>query len=241
METRFPPPSVSTTNAVSNVEDAQSKATRATVTAFYEAFAKKDGVAMAGLYATPKDPSEHVFHDDVFHGLTAKQAGDMWRMLSGSKDLQVRFEVKEVHGNHATVEWIANYKFPPTGNPVENHVTARIDVDSSGKIVKHTDSFDLPTWLSQAFAMPSLATADPSPHFPAHLKDIEAGLLSLGVTAAARFGLWNFERKDTENASHFDRSPPTTGGNASSTRTAPPTTLASLGNPLEAQIARSKE
>ena len=190
-------------------EDAQTQQTRATVTAFYTAFQKHDGDAMYNLYAHPKGAAADapVFSDEVFRGLDAKQAGDMWRMLCGAQDLSIKFSVKEVQGNKATVEWIANYAFPPTGKPVENHVTAQIEV-KDGKIVKHTDSFDLPKWLSQAFAMPELASSDPTPHFPCHMVDVEAGLLAMGVRAGARFGLWNFERTHADApAAQFDRSP----------------------------------
>ncbi len=129
--------------AVSSTTTAKSP--RELVDDFYNAFARKDGKAMAAAYAD----GAH-FRDPVFPSLDGAQAGAMWRMLTRSEDLTVRHEILSESGDTVTAKWIANYSAPGTGRPVENHITATIRI-KDGKIVDHVDAFDMNKWVAQAF------------------------------------------------------------------------------------------
>jgi ketosteroid isomerase-like protein len=129
---------------------------RAVVDRFYEAFSRKDGRAMAALYA----PSAR-FSDPVFVDLDGVAAGAMWRMLTRAKTLTVTHEVVGVEGDTVTATWRARYPAPGTGRPVDNHITATIRV-RDGLIVEHRDVFDLTRWTHMAFgpvaAVPGMKT-----------------------------------------------------------------------------------
>lgn len=113
--------------------------------AFYGAFARRDGDAMAACYA----PDAH-FHDPAFGDLHGDEPGAMWRMLTArARDLRVEHEVLEASDTHARVKWIAHYTFALTGRPVENHIVARLTV-RDGKIVEHLDDFDFWKWSRMA-------------------------------------------------------------------------------------------
>lgn len=115
------------------------------VDAFYDAFARKDGRAMSAAYA----PGAH-FSDKVFPDLDGAQAGAMWRMLTRSPELKIQHKILKVDGDTVTAQWIANYPAPGTGRPVENHVTATLQL-KDGKIVDHKDDFDMNKWVHMAF------------------------------------------------------------------------------------------
>lgn len=111
---------------------------------FYQAFADRDGDAMAACYHP-----EIVFEDPVFGVLTGQEAGDMWRMLcAGSRDLRISHTV-DPGTSPTVVHWIAEYTYPATGRPVRNDVTARITTED-GLITDHRDDFDLWRWSAQA-------------------------------------------------------------------------------------------
>jgi ketosteroid isomerase-like protein len=118
--------------------------TRKLVDDFYGAFARRDGDAMAALYA--KDVH---FHDPVFLDLHGDQARAMWKMLCGrAKDLRVTHEVLDASETSARARWIANYTFS-TGRAVENRIEASMEI-GGGLITRHTDRFDLYRWARQA-------------------------------------------------------------------------------------------
>lgn len=112
-----------------------------TIKAFYEAFDRHDGDAMAALYA----PDVH-FHDPVFQDLHGEEAGAMWRMLtSRAEDLRVELPEHDDSSAH----WIAHYTFR-TGRKVVNDIRATFAFDDAGRITEHRDSFDLYKWSRQA-------------------------------------------------------------------------------------------
>jgi ketosteroid isomerase-like protein len=118
--------------------------TESVVRSFYEAFKRRDGEAMAELYAP-----DARFEDPAF-SLDGRGAGDMWRMLTTrGKDLQLDYRVLSVAGEKAVVNWIARYTFAATGRKVVNDITAEITV-RAGRIAEHTDRFDFWRWASQA-------------------------------------------------------------------------------------------
>ncbi len=119
------------------------------VTAFYTAFAARDGEAMAAAYA-----AEIVFEDPAFGVLTGRDAADMWRMLcSSASPVTVSHTVLASSGTAATVRWVADYAFGATGRPVHNLVTAHLTL-RDGQIVAHRDVFDFRRWAGQALGTP---------------------------------------------------------------------------------------
>jgi ketosteroid isomerase-like protein len=69
----------------------------------YDALDRRDGEAMAQLYAP-----DGRFRDPAFGTLTGEEAGDMWRMLTSRSD-DLRVELAE-HTAEAT-------RAPPAGSP----------------------------------------------------------------------------------------------------------------------------
>ena len=121
------------------------------ITAFYAAFTRSDGEAMAACYAP-----DVVFEDPAFGRLTGRDPGDMWRMLcSGSGSPTVTFDVVESGPTSGTVRWTADYVFGPRRRPVHNEVVARLTV-RDGLVVEHHDTFSFPTWARQALGLPGL-------------------------------------------------------------------------------------
>ena len=111
----------------------------------YAAMNRKDGDAMAKLYAP-----DGRFRDPAFGELTGAEAGDMWRMLTGrASDLEVELAGHEAEGDLGSAHWIATYTFS-TGRHVINDIHASFRFED-GKIVEHEDSFSLFRWARQAF------------------------------------------------------------------------------------------
>jgi limonene-1,2-epoxide hydrolase len=118
------------------------------ITSFYEAFGKRDAEGMVKHYA-----DDVRFSDPVFTDLHGEQAKNMWRMLcERGKDLEVTFKDVKVDGSTGSAHWDADYTFSLTGNRVHNSIDATFKL-SDGKIVEHTDSFDLWKWAGQALGM----------------------------------------------------------------------------------------
>lgn len=115
---------------------------------FYKAFQAKDAEAMAACYA-----DDVVFNDPVFRDLHGPLAGDMWRMLCArGKDLTLEFSGVRADDREGAAHWEARYSFSQTGNKVLNVIDARFEF-RDGRIVAHTDSFDLYRWMSQALGL----------------------------------------------------------------------------------------
>ncbi len=126
---------------------AAAKDNAAVVTAFYEAFSRRDFLGMACSYAP-----EIEFTDSIFGTLRGKRALAMWAMLtSGATDLVVRYSNVGAEGDSAHAHWDAEYTFSFLF--LDNHVENRIDATFTlrdGKIVRHQDVFDLARWMSMA-------------------------------------------------------------------------------------------
>lgn len=118
---------------------------------FYDAFAQRDGAAMAACYAP--DAS---FSDPVFPGLQGKEPGAMWRMLtSQATDLRVELLEHEANGDRGSARWRAHYTFSQTGRPVVNDVRASFRF-ADGLIADHRDEFDFYRWARQALGTAGL-------------------------------------------------------------------------------------
>lgn len=113
---------------------------------FYTAFAKGDAETMTSLYA-----NTIVFEDPVFGKLEGDKAKLMWHMLieRSKGNLKISHKVLEATENTVNVHWTATYPFPRTGRMVTNHITAKMAIEN-GKIIKHTDHFNLWKWTQQA-------------------------------------------------------------------------------------------
>jgi len=123
--------------------------TQAALTRFYEAFARRDGEAMAAMYAP-----EATFEDPVFQ-LAGPDIGKMWIALTRSaKDFSVQFTVAKAGPGTGVVEWTARYLFGGK-RPVVNVIVSEIEM-RDGLIVKQKDTFDFPRWAAQALGLPGL-------------------------------------------------------------------------------------
>jgi ketosteroid isomerase-like protein len=121
--------------------------TQAALTRFYEAFARRDGEAMAALYAP-----DATFEDPVFR-LTGSDIGKMWIGLArGAKDFSIQFTVAKAGAGTGVVEWTARYLFGGK-KPVVNVIVSEIEM-KDGLIVRQKDVFDFPRWAAQALGLP---------------------------------------------------------------------------------------
>ncbi len=115
---------------------------------FYTAFMNKDAEKMAKCYT-----DDIVFNDPAFKNLKGEEAKDMWRMLlENAVNLKISFSDIEVTGNLGAASWEAIYPFSKTGNIVHNKIKAIFEFEN-GKIVRHTDDFDLWKWAGMALGM----------------------------------------------------------------------------------------
>jgi len=112
---------------------------------FYGAFAECAGERMAACYAP--DAS---FSDPVFGELDAREAGGMWRMLTGqAKDLRIELLDHDTQSERGSAHWRAHYTFSQTGRAVINDVQGSFRF-ADGLIVEHVDDFDFYRWARQA-------------------------------------------------------------------------------------------
>jgi ketosteroid isomerase-like protein len=118
------------------------------ITDFYTAFINKDAEKMVSYY-----DNDIVFNDPVFKNLKGEEARDMWRMLLGSAtDLKVSFSNVEANGIKGAASWEAIYLFSKTGNTVHNKIKTIFEFEN-GKIIRHTDDFDLWKWSGMALGI----------------------------------------------------------------------------------------
>ncbi|MGB0896561.1 MAG: nuclear transport factor 2 family protein [Flavobacteriaceae bacterium] len=114
------------------------------ITQFYTAFQKLDAEAMVKLY---HDDIE--FNDPAFGTLRGDDAKYMWRMIcSRAKDFSLEYNLVTETSAH----WEPTYTFSATGNNIINKIDATFEF-KEGKILKHTDVFDLHQWASQAMGL----------------------------------------------------------------------------------------
>lgn len=119
---------------------------------FYTAFQQLDYKTMQDCY------SEHpIFNDQVFGILEGEEVGAMWEMLcKNARDFSLEFSnIKMLDEEYATCNWTAKYTFSKTGRKVVNRIKAHMRIQD-GKIIEHTDQFDLWKWSRQALGLPGL-------------------------------------------------------------------------------------
>lgn len=118
---------------------------KALIEKFYTSFANGDAASMASCY---HDNIE--FEDPGFGKLFGNDAKLMWQMLlSRNKDLKITFSNVEANESKGSAFWVAEYVFAQTGRPVINNISAQFEF-ADGKIIKHTDYFDLWKWTRQS-------------------------------------------------------------------------------------------
>ncbi len=112
---------------------------------FYTAFQRLDAETMVACYAP-----DVVFSDPVFPLLRGAEAADMWRMLARrAKDFSLTFDQVQADEEAGSAHWIASYTFSSTGRRVVNDIHAEFRFEQ-GRIIRHTDRFDLWRWSRQA-------------------------------------------------------------------------------------------
>lgn len=115
---------------------------------FYAAFQRRDAAAMAACYA-----DDARFSDPVFQDLRGPRVGAMWRMLaSRATTLEVSYSDISADDRTGRAHWEARYEFSATGRRVHNVIEARFEL-AGGKIVRHTDQFDLWRWSRMALGV----------------------------------------------------------------------------------------
>lgn len=121
--------------------------TRAALTHLYDAFARRDGEAMAALYAP-----EAEFEDPVFR-LKGPDIGRMWIGLTRrAKGFAISYSIADARPDAGAVDWTAQYLFAGK-RPVVNVIRSEIRFQN-GKIVQQVDRFDFPGWAAQALGLP---------------------------------------------------------------------------------------
>ena len=120
--------------------------TKALLVRFYDALARRDGAAMAALYA----PNAH-FEDEVYR-LEGPDVGKMWTgLLSRAKTLSISYTIARAGSGTGTVELTARYLYG--GRPVVNVILSELELED-GRIVRQRDRFDFPRWAAQALGIP---------------------------------------------------------------------------------------
>lgn len=118
---------------------------------FYTCFQNKDFKGMQECYH-----DQIVFSDPAFPNLQGKRAKAMWNMLIlGGKDLVLTFSDLKADENKGSAHWEPIYTFSVTGKKVHNMIDASFEF-KDGKIIKHTDRFNLYSWAKQAFGITGL-------------------------------------------------------------------------------------
>jgi len=116
---------------------------------FYKAFAAGDPEAMVNCY----HPNIQ-FQDPAFGLLQGEDAKNMWRMLieRSKGEIKIKYSNLQVNEKTGTAQWEADYVFRQTGRPVNNKISAHFEF-SDGKIIKHSDEFNLWRWSRQALGV----------------------------------------------------------------------------------------
>jgi ketosteroid isomerase-like protein len=118
---------------------------RQLIVRFYTAFQKLDYRTMQDCYH-----EESIFFDPVFENLNTSEVRAMWEMLcKNARDFSLQFSAVEADEEYGSCKWVADYTFSQTQRKVTNRVQAYFKFHE-GKIVEHTDNFDVWKWSRQA-------------------------------------------------------------------------------------------
>lgn len=112
---------------------------------FYKALSERDAATMISCYH-----DDVIFEDPGFGQLKGERAKKMWEMLcKNAKNFKVEFSAVTADAHKGSAHWEAWYDFSKTGRAVHNIIDAEFEF-KDGKIIKHTDHFNLHRWASQA-------------------------------------------------------------------------------------------
>ena len=112
---------------------------------FYTSFQRRDAAGMVACYHP-----EVVFFDPVFMRLEEARAVAMWQMLCGrAKDLEVTVSNVRADDQTGAAHWEAIYSFSKNARRVHNRIDAAFTF-KEGRIIQHTDVFDLWKWAAMA-------------------------------------------------------------------------------------------
>jgi ketosteroid isomerase-like protein len=112
---------------------------------FYNAFQSRDSDGMVACYH-----SDVVFSDPVFGTLNGDEATSMWRVLcERGVDLKIEFMDIQADEKNGSAHWEAWYTYSQARRRVHNVVEATF-VFQEGKIIRHTDRFNLWKWSAMA-------------------------------------------------------------------------------------------
>jgi len=116
------------------------------ITAFYEAFSKGKAEGMVSHYH-----NDIVFEDPAFGQLKGEEAKAMWKMLieRSKGNIKITYSQVEADADKGSALWEAAYIFGPDKRKVVNKISATFEF-KDGKIIRHTDRFDVWKWASQA-------------------------------------------------------------------------------------------
>ena len=119
---------------------------------FYESFARNDADAMTECYADDVE-----FSDPAFGALKGADAKNMWKMLveRGGGNIRIEFSNVKADAREGSADWTADYLFSQTGRRVFNEIHAEFEF-KYGKIIRHTDTFDIWRWSRQALGVSGL-------------------------------------------------------------------------------------
>ena|SRR5215472_11482615 len=124
-----------------------SEDTRSALTHFYDSLARRDGEAMAAMYAPDAQ-----FEDPVFR-LTGTDIGKMWIALTRrAKEFSIAYTIAQAAAGRGTVELTARYLYGGR-YPVVNVILSELELQN-GLIVRHRDQFDFSRWAAQALGAP---------------------------------------------------------------------------------------
>lgn len=119
---------------------------KALIEKFYTAFAAADANGMTECYH-----DDVRFEDPAFGPLQGEDAKKMWRMLIHNSKGNIKITYSDVEADETTgrAHWVAEYEFSATKRHVVNRVWATFGF-KDGKIIRHTDRFNLWQWSRQA-------------------------------------------------------------------------------------------
>jgi ketosteroid isomerase-like protein len=122
------------------------------ITRFYQSFANADAEGMVACY-----DDEIQFQDPAFGLLKGDDAKKMWRMLMKRSKGEIKITFSNVQANEKTgsANWRAEYVFAQTGRKVINIISAQFEF-RDGKIIRHTDTFNMWKWSRQALGFSGL-------------------------------------------------------------------------------------
>lgn len=123
------------------------------ITHFYQSFSQGNADGMVACYH-----DDIVFKDPAFGTLEGDKAKAMWRMLMSRSDSapEIQFSNISADAKFGRANWIAKYNYGPKKRKIVNNVTALFEF-KDGKIIKHTDDFDLWKWSQQALGVSGYA------------------------------------------------------------------------------------